>query len=246
MYKRLMTMLALCLGALLISTACLISSMRGSGEVITVTRPVSNFDHVSLSGVGTLIIQQGEQESLEIEAEDNLLEHIRTEVHGQTLEIGIDNAGWRQSIQPTKPIRYYLTVIDLSGISISGAGNVETGEIDTDVLLVAASGAGNIEIDGLRANRFGLELSGAGNCTIRAGQVGVQTVDISGAGNYESGNLESQQATIRISGLGNATLWANESLDIEISGAGNVDYFGSPQVTQQISGLGKVEHQELP
>ena len=40
---------------------------------------VSSFDQVSLNGQGDLIITQGEQESLQIEAEDNLIPVIETE-----------------------------------------------------------------------------------------------------------------------------------------------------------------------
>lgn len=246
MNKRIITLLTFLLGVLLISSACMISSIRGSGEVTTESRPISGVERVTLSAVGTLIIRQGEQESLEIEAEDNLLAYIRTEVRGQTLEIGFEDNGWRQSIQPSEPIRYYLTVIDLSEVTISGAGKVEMGEIETDALLIVTSGAGDIELDALQADSLALELSGAGNCEIRSGAVTAQRINISGAGNYTARDLESQEAAIQISGLGNATVWAQESLEVEISGAGNVEYLGSPQVSQQITGLGKVEHLGSP
>ena len=68
-------------------SAC--NAVRGSGDVVTETRAVSGFDQVSLSGQGELIVTQGDQESLEIEAEDNIIAVIETEVRGNTLYIGI-------------------------------------------------------------------------------------------------------------------------------------------------------------
>ena len=90
MKQRFLTIGLLCVLAFSFSTACLVSTVRGSGNVISETRSVANFENVSLSGIGTLYIIEGDEESLEIEAEDNLLEHIETEVRGRTLEIKIE------------------------------------------------------------------------------------------------------------------------------------------------------------
>jgi hypothetical protein len=214
--------------------------VRGSGEVITVEREVSDFDRVSLSGVGTLYISVGEEETLKIEAEDNLLPYIETFVQGQTLTIGFKDHGLRAAFQPTEPIRYYLTVKNLAGLSLSGAGNIEVDEIATSELRIHTSGAGNIEIDKLTAKVLDMDVSGAGNCHIYKGQVADQTLRISGAGGYQAPDLHSQTARIDISGLGGARVWVEEDLDIEISGAGTVTYFGSPSISQDVSGAGSI------
>ncbi len=65
----------LIIGNLLI-TACGLRTIQGSGDVITESRDVSGFDSVSLTGIGRVIITQGDKESLTIEADDNLLEYI--------------------------------------------------------------------------------------------------------------------------------------------------------------------------
>ena len=66
---------------LILLTACSLSSIQdsgetitGSGNVVTENRPVSGFDGVSHTGIGRVIITQGEEESLTIEADDNILE----------------------------------------------------------------------------------------------------------------------------------------------------------------------------
>src|SRR5918998_1436697 len=64
--------------------------LTGSGTVRSEARPVGAFDEVELAGVGTLTITQGPQESLTIEAEDNLLPQIRGEVRGRRLVLGPD------------------------------------------------------------------------------------------------------------------------------------------------------------
>ena len=49
-----------------------IGMVRGSGDIETEERDVSGFDEVYLSGIGNLIVTQGEEESLVIEADDKL------------------------------------------------------------------------------------------------------------------------------------------------------------------------------
>jgi len=64
-------------------------AIRGSGDVIEETREISDFDRVSLDGIGEIILTQGDTTSLVVEAEDNLMQYIRTSVRGDELTIDI-------------------------------------------------------------------------------------------------------------------------------------------------------------
>ena len=59
----------------------------GSGNVISEVRSVSKFDSISLIGIGTLIVEQGNRESLEIIAEDNIIEYLQSKVVGKNLRL---------------------------------------------------------------------------------------------------------------------------------------------------------------
>lgn len=234
---KLMSLISL---LVLVLSAC--TMVRGSGEMVTVEREVSNFDQVALSGVGTLYIMAGDEDALKIEAEDNLLPYIETRVRSDTLYIGFKDQGLNTAIQPTQPIRYYLTVADsdLVSIDLSGAGRIEVDEIDTPRLRITTSGAGNIEIEKLTANVLTMDVSGTGNCHINNGQVDDTSLKISGAGEYQAPDLQSKTANIDISGIGGARVWVEEVLMVEISGAGSVNYFGRPSISQEVSGAGFV------
>ena len=215
-----------------------IDAEKGSGNVITETRDVSGFDRVVLSGIGDVQVEQGESESLEIEAEDNLMEYITTEVRDGVLYIGFE----RKAILPTENIRFNLTMIDVRGLETEGVSNIQADKINTDSLDVSIGGTGNINIDDLSTERLNVTISGAGNFNVE-GKAGRQSVKLSGAGNYDGERLESQEADVEINGLGKITVWVTEELDATISGAGNVDYYGNPEVRQQISGLGRLKHE---
>ncbi len=210
---------------------------KGSGNVVTETRQVSGFDRLSLSGIGDVILVQGDEEKLENEGEDNVVQHITTRVVNGTLEIGFE----KKAILPTEPIRFYLTMQDIRGLATSGVSNLTSDSIDTDRLEINISGTGNIELDDVTAEQLLINVSGAGNFQA-SGKVTDQQVTLSGAGNYEGGNLESKNTTVTISGIGRVALWATDNLDVTISGTGGVDYYGTPQISQQISGVGSINH----
>lgn len=211
---------------------------RGSGNVIEETREVSGFSKISLSGAGELRIIQGDQESLTIKAEDNLMEMIKTEVKDDTLELSIDQ-DWFVSVMPSKTIIFTVYVKDLNGIEISGAGKVESDAIQTDQLDIVSSGFGDITIDQLTAQTLKLNISGGGNCDL-SGEVATQDISIDGAGKFSAEDLKSKEIEIQISGAGDATVWATDTLRVNISGVGHVGYYGDPEIHQSISGAATV------
>ena len=220
------------------------SFVRGSGVTITETREVSNFDRVQLQGIGELTIIQGETESLTIEAESNIVRRIKTGVWGSTLTIEFVGGGFGDVI-PTEPILYTLTMKDISGVQLSGAGRIYSTNIATRYLDLDVSGVGDVIIDSLEADDLQVDLTGAGSIDL-AGNTRDQKVNLSSVGNYSAGGLESSNAWINLSGAGTATVWVTEELDVNISGVGSVDFYGNPDVTQNISGLGRLNNLGSP
>jgi hypothetical protein len=217
-----------------------VSIVKGSGQVTTESRQVSGFSGLSLSGLGEVSIRQGGSESLTIEAEDNILPQISTEVRGGVLYIGFKNRTTQETVIPTKPIRYTLSVKDLTSVESSGAGSIAADGLKTSALHISLLGVGGVKINGVSASTVSSTLSGAGSVDL-AGQISEQTVALAGVGSYRAGDLKSQKAKITISGAGSATVWVSESLDATITGAGSVQYYGSPSVTKSVTGAGNVK-----
>lgn len=209
---------------------------RGSGNITTETRQVNDFDRVVLTGIGDLVLIQGDTESLEIEAEDNVIPRITSEVKNGTLEIGFDT----RTVIPTKSVKFTLTMRDIRGLETKGVSNINANDITTDSMDLGISGTGNIHMRDLSTEQVTVNVSGAGSLTLD-GKTREQKITLSGAGSYDGEDLESSTAEITITGLGTTTVWVTENLDVTISGTGGVDYYGNPQVSQQISGLGRLK-----
>lgn len=212
---------------------------RGSGNVISQTRDVPDFDSVEVGFPAQVFVSQGEVVSLKVEAEDNFLPGLRTDVRNGALEI-FYRAEDGERVNPTEPVIVTLVVTNLNEIDFSSAGELIINGLEVETLDISLSGAGNMELNDIGADELSVALSGAGNMTA-SGNIGNLRVDINGFGNFDGGDLQADTARVALSGAGNATVWVTESLDAEISGAGSVGYYGNASVTRDISGLGGVK-----
>jgi hypothetical protein len=211
----------------------------------TEEREVSNFHRVRMEDFGLLDITQGEQESLTVEADEEALEVIFTEVRDGRLILRVGR-DWLERLRMglhtslTRPhIQYHLTVKDLTELVVAGFGRVNIGDLAAEKMAVHLSGAGDVSFKALTGDRLEVKLAGAGRIQA-AGKVEKQEVTLSGAGKYAGGKLESQQARVTMTGAGSATVWAVQDLDVILSGMGSVEYIGSPTVKRTVSGLGSI------
>jgi len=214
-------------------------------NLVTESREVSNFDRVFLRDYGELVITQGEQESLTIEAHPDILPKIKTEAKDGKLIIKIsgswlDKLGDALSTGLTRlRIKYNLTVKKLTSLEIAGAVSIKASNIETDRLALKLSGAGQVNIEALSAEVLEVDMPGA--CAIKvSGKVEEQSIAMSGAGSYKAPKLESKRASVDLRGAGQATVWAVGELDVAIRGIGSVEYYGRPTIKKSISGIGTV------
>jgi hypothetical protein len=212
----------------------------------TETREIGNFDKIRFKDFGTLILTQGDQETLTIEADEDLIDELISDVRDGELVLGVDE-DWLSRIgklvnsifsSGNHKVTYYLTFVSLKKISVSGQCNLTCDSIKADTLKINISGMGKLDFSHLECEDLRVNISGRGEVEA-LGTAKQQEVHISGSGDYQTPKLESQSTRIAISGQGNATLRAEKELDIAISGMGQVNYYGRPKLRQVISGLGK-------
>ena len=210
--------------------------IQGSGIIKQERREVSGFSGVNFAGWGELNVRQGNEESLVIEADDNLLPQIRADVENDRLVIGLRRG---VSVSTSSPMRFTLVVTDLDSLELSGSGKMRIGPLRSGAFRLRVSGSGDIRMEGLDASTLTAEISGSGNMEI-PGKVDRQEVHISGSGSYHAPDLECRSAEISVSGSGDSTIRVAETLSARISGSGSVRYYGNPSVTKKISGSGNI------
>ncbi len=225
-----------------------VSTIRGSGTVVTEIREVSNIWNVELAMTGKLHISLGDREALTIEAEDNLMQFIQTDVSLGKLVIKTSE---RTNLEPTRPIIYDLTVTKLSAITISSDGDIEADNLGSDSFSVTVSSSGNLTISSLdctslqvkssssgntalgnlMGDSISVTISSSGNLEIQNGQVQKQNIQLSSSGEYHANALASTTADVTISSSGSATIRVSDQLSGSLSSSGNVYYIGNPIVS---------------
>ncbi len=152
MFKR-----TLLIMIVLLLSACGQRAIRGSGDLVTESRNASGFDRIEARGFGDVSITQDGTESLTVEADDNVMEYITTEVKGRTLELGFEDT---LIVSPTR-LTFSLHLKDLVGVNISGSGNIEAESIETDRLEIKISGSGDATV--WTTESLDVDISGSGS-----------------------------------------------------------------------------------
>jgi hypothetical protein len=243
------------LPTLLICTALLTScsllggglggGVPGSGEIQTETRDTGAFEAIAIEYPGAeIVIRQGDKETVEIEADDNLLPQLSTEVRSGMLTIKNVETEWNAMVNPSSPVKINITVKDLTEITLSApVGDLEVIDLQTDSLRLIVSGGAQVRLQGIQVNVLDSLLSGAGDIQA-SGAAGELKLILSGLGNFNAADLRSNKATIELSGMGGATVRVEEELAATITGAGSIQYFGHPHVEQNVNGAGSVKPAE--
>jgi hypothetical protein len=188
--------------------------LHGSGNVITESRNVNGFNEIAVLGSGEVKVDVNGIESLIVEAEDNIVPLLKTEVRNGRLELSVES-----SISPSIEVRYTITAVTLDAVSVSGSGDVAATGINAGTFDVEITGSGKVEATGI-ADRMSLGISRSG-C-------------------YAGEGLVAAVGTVRVSGSGEAVMYVTDDLDIDVSGSGSVEYIGKPSLATSISGSGDI------
>lgn len=235
--KTIKTPLLIALFALLIGTSSCVDDifLEGNGIVETEFRRASGFDAVSSSGDFDITIVPGDEYSVEITAESNLLSYIETDVVGNTLKI---RTRGMYSLRDHRTIEIYITTPVLNGVALSGSGIIKTGSFLSDDFRVTLSGSGDIDTQ-ISSETLKANVSGSGSIFIEGDTFESEFV-ISGSGKIKSYDLEQNVCQATISGSGDMYVNVSEAIDAHISGSGRVYYINYPVVHTSISGSGGV------
>ena len=200
--------------AIVLLAGCSWTGVPGSGNAKTDVRTVPAFSAVSIAGAIDADIAIGAESRVEITGDDNIVPLITTDVHGDRLEIG-SRKNYRTSVRLVAKI----TVPRLTGIVLTGSGDITAHGVQADRLAVTLSGSGTIRADGT-AHEAEVELAGSGKVTLD--------------------QLAAERASVSVSGSGDVAIAASKALDVSITGSGDVTYKGDPELKKQITGSGSV------
>ncbi len=216
-------------------------------------RKVPSFTAISVSSAIDLYLTQSNKNEVAVSAtNDEIRDHIITEVVGGTLIIRLGDKGtwfsWRK--WGNYKTKAYVSIKDIDALTASGASTVHLintiespkmriklsgasdfkGNIKAGVLMYQLTGASDYKGQ-ITANSIDIDGSGASSIEL-IGNVDDLAVEVSGASDAKLYNLTAKGAILRASGASNIGVTVTEILRANSRGASDINYKGNPNVKE--------------
>ncbi|HCC72058.1 MAG TPA: hypothetical protein DEQ09_13045 [Bacteroidales bacterium] len=230
---KLILIAVLCLAAFASADAQWRKRITGSGDVKKEERKAKEFTGIKTSSAIDVYLSQGKGHSIMVEADDNLLEYIVTEVKGDVLNVYPDNV----SIRRAERMRVYVTMENVEYLSTSSAGDI-IGEspIKSESLKISASSSGDVKLE-VYAKNLTLRTSSAGDILLK-GTADYVEASTSSAGDIKAYELEVREADLSSSSAGDIKITVTERLKARASSAGDIYFYGNPKYVDAKSSSG--------
>ena len=200
--------------------------IKGNGNIITTDRSVSDFDKIGIAGSFDVILKKGNEGAISIQADENLMEYIITEVKDGQLKIKPKKG---HQLKSTKTIQITVSFNDLEEVSLAGSGDVTTSDaINASDLKLSLAGSGDMNLK-VSTKHLTSKIAGSGNISLN-GDTDEFSCSIAGSGNLNGYDLKATIAIAKIAGSGNIKVNAVSEIHAKIAGSGNVYYTGNPEV----------------
>jgi len=203
----------------------------------TQIRNVSNFTAVSLDVPADLTLTQGDFH-VEINASPSMLEKIKTEVHGDELEIKFDNSNHSHT---DEQISIHVTMPLVTGLEVNGSGNISSNSNFTgNHLQLEVNGSGKMNLKNFTVSELKGVINGSGQISNLSGSASTVKFEINGSGKIDAENFSGKEVDAEVTGSGNMKLNATDVLNADITGSGDIRYKGTPKKNIDINGSGSV------
>jgi len=208
----------------------------------TEDRHLSGFNALDVGGPFDVKLTQSQTESVKVEAPEELMNKITTEVVGGTLKVYNKHNEMFHfgDIFRHKKIIVYVTAKYLNSIVVSGSGDVTFREgLKGDKMNLHVSGSGDLDGE-LEVKSLETSISGSGDVKLN-GRAETSAVRVSGSGDYSARGLITSNTDVHVSGSGDASIYASNKVDASVSGSGDISYSGHPKnVYKSKSGSGDI------
>lgn len=196
-------------------SGCSKDTIEGSGDTQSEFRSVAHFNKVSSEGTFEVTITQGNEQSLEIIADDNIIHRVISKVTDGKLKLYLQDGNYNNI-----HLQANITVTELTEVKNSGVGNMYV--FDTN------------EVQNFKAMNSGTaDIFLQGSCNHL-------DMNNNGSGNIYAFEMLSDNCKIYNEGAGEIEVNCTSNLDITIVGSGNVHYIGAPQIVASVEGSGEI------
>lgn len=207
---------------------------RGNGEVVEESRKVTEeFTEVYASEGLDVFVTQGANFSINVEADENIIELIGTDIRDGRLKVhAIENIG-----RATKNV--YVTLPEIASLSTSsGADLIGQNTIKASKIELDASSGSDIEVE-VDANEVSADTSSGADIKV-SGRTEVLYADASSGSDIKARGLVAKRCTADASSGADISVNVSESLVADASSGADISYTGEATVQKRKSVSGSV------
>jgi len=153
------------------------NGVKGSGNVITETRTINeSFRKIEVNSGISLVVEQSDNKSVLVEADDNIVSHVTTRVENGTLIIDTDSSFNTQK-NPTVIVKLPI----ISGLKATSGSNIKTNNrLVTENIQVDINSGSSVDIE-VEADFIALESTSGSSAEVSGIALKLETTATSGS-----------------------------------------------------------------
>ena len=203
---------------------------KGSGNVTTEERDVSDFRSIDVAGSASVSIVPGDF-SCTITTDDNIHEHITTEVANDTLVVATKGS------YSSNGVNLKISMPELNAVSTSGSGGIHFEEFDSKTVTATSAGSASIGFKGCQFGKLVAGVTGSGSVK-GSGTATLLVVNVTGSGSAMLGEVSAVDVQAKATGSGYITVSPTNTLKADSFGSGSISYKKQPNLKIEKSVLG--------
>ena len=192
------------------------AQVKGNGNFVSEMRELSKFKAIEIAiGYDKILVNCGEEPSLHISGDENILPLITTRISKGILRIESDS-----TFETKADSEIIINVKSLKEFTFDGVGETV--------------------IQNVNSEKFTCNINGVGSCDLK-GKVKSFNISVNGVGSVNARQLIADDVVANLNGVGSVKLYAKNSLDASVNGIGGLTYFGNPEeLILNDSGIGGI------
>ena len=208
------------------------------GDTAEQNRDVGKFSAIHTKGVADVMVEVGPKLSVRVEADDDIIDNVITEVEDGTLVIRMERK--KRGYYDIDTLNVYVTTPSLDAVMLSGSGEVEVEGLKNQDFSMQLSGSGDAIIEGKSLKTVDLTLRGSGDIEIE-GACDKVGITLMGSGDIVADDLECKDAVVELRGSGDVEVFASNRAEVVLRGSGDIVVEGQPEkVISKVRGSGEV------
>lgn len=223
------------------SISCIFADrVKGNGKVVTEERTVRSFDGISASAGLNVVLVQGEKEFLEVEADENILKYILTDVKD-----GILKVRWKSgtNIRKYKKALVHVTCKNINMVKASSGADIYCkGLIKAQNMTISASSAADIDIS-IEGETISCKASSGADIDLK-GKTNKLLVTASSGSDINAVEVAANIVDAKASSGSDITVTVFKEINASASSGADITFYGEPELKNVKSSSGGDIHQK--